>query len=174
MQFGFKQNNSTQDAVLNLTSKVYEALNDNKVCLCVFLDLAKAFDTVSHSNLLQTLEKIGIRNNCLELFRSYLSERQQIVRVAGQASGQRDVTYGVPQGTILGPVLFNLYINGLFSLRSAGHITGFADDTAITYEADNWYELKLKAETDLKLIKIWFDNKLLTINFKKNILPTTV
>lgn len=166
-QFGFKKNVSTQDALLALTSKIYSALDESKPCLCVFLDLSKAFDTVSHELLLQTLEDIGLREVTLKLFKSYISNRPQRVRINNELSESMIIKYGVPQGTVLGPILFSIYIDGLFSLRSRGEIVGFADDTAIFYKADSWTDLRILAEDDLSLIKNWFDNRLLTINFNK-------
>lgn len=166
-QFGFKENVSAQDAILELTTKIYSALDKNKPCLCAFIDLSKAFDTVSHDLLLQTLEDIGIRDKCLDLFASYLNNRIQCARVNGVLSESLVIEYGVPQGTVLGPLLFSIYVNGLFLTESRGDIITFADDTAIFYKANSWEELKSIAETDISNIKKWFDNKLLTINFEK-------
>lgn len=166
-QFGFMEGKSTQDAISELTKKIYQSLDNNKPSLCVFLDLAKAFDTVSHKHLLECLADIGVRDVVLKLFDSYLSERKQCVCIEGIQSGFRTVNCGVPQGTVLGPVLFLIYLNNLFAIESKGHIISFADDTAIYYEAENWPELKHKVEEDLPKILEWFKFKLLTLNVDK-------
>lgn len=168
-QFGFTEGKSTQDAIAELTKKIYHSLDKSKPSLCVFIDLAKAFDTVSHKHLLECLEDIGVRDVELKLFNSYLSDRTQSVHIAGTQSGFRTVSCGVPQGTVLGPILFLIYLNNLFAVESVGHIISFADDTAIYYEAETWSELKLKVERDLPKLLEWFNFKLLTLNVEKTL-----
>lgn len=167
MQFGFRENKSTQDAITALTSKIYNAMDHSKPAICVFVDLAKAFDTVSHKLLLEKLEKLGIRGNTLQLFRNYLTNRKQMVMIDDIMSNEKTVIYGVPQGTVLGPVLFTIYINDLLTLSTESNIISYADDTAIFFEGDNWQELRQVASTDLKKIKKWFDKNLLTLNWDK-------
>lgn len=167
MQYGFREGKSTQDAILALTSKVYTALDESIPSLAVFIDLAKAFDTVSHAILVETLEQIGIRNCALDLFTSYISDRYQCVKIKNTLSDLEKIEYGVPQGTVLGPILFIIYLNGLFSTQSSGTIITYADDTAIYYSADSWPNLKSMVERDMGNIKDWFDHNLLTINFSK-------
>lgn len=116
---------------------------------------------------MDTLEEAGIRDTSLKLFESYLTNRQQVTRVNGVYSDLESISYGIPQGTVLGPILFNLYINGLFSIESSGEVLGFADDTSIFYKANSWLELKQKVEQDLPNLKNWFDSKLLTLNVDK-------
>lgn len=166
-QFGFQKNKSAQDAIAELTGGVYASLDAGKCSACVFIDLAKAFDTVSHPLLLQSLEEIGVRGTPLKLFRSYLKDREQMVKVNGVLSDVRMIKYGVPQGTVLGPLLFILYVNNLFNLSTRGRIISFADDTAIYFEADSWEELRRDISSDMELIGRWFNSRLLTINWEK-------
>lgn len=169
LQFGFREGRSTEDAISMITGAVYESLEQSESALCVFLDLAKAFDTVSHMQLLGALEDMGVRGTALRLFASYLSGRGQHVRMGSSISSKRIVRYGVPQGTILGPILFSIYLNSLFSLNCRGKIISFADDTAIIYKADSWNGVKEVAEDDLSDVINWFDHKLLTINLNKTV-----
>lgn len=166
-QYGFQSNKSTEDAMANLISKIYEALDESVPVLCVFVDLSKAFDTVSHRDLLSTIEQVGFRGKTLELFKSYLENRKQIVVLGGEQSAERLVTCGVPQGTVLGPLLFCIYINELFNLPSCGSITSFADDTAVVYTGSSWDSLIREAQEDLRLILDFFREKLLTVNYEK-------
>lgn len=167
-QYGFKEGVSTQDAIIDLTTNIYLALDGGNPCLCTFIDLSKAFDTVSHDLLLQTLEGIGFRGTSLNFFKSYLANRPQSVRVNNELSESLNIEYGVPQGTVLGPLLFSIYVNEMFTLQNSGKIISFADDTAIFHKADTWSELKNIVETDLSTLKNWFDYKLLTLNFEKS------
>lgn len=96
-----------------------------------------------------------------------MANRQQIVYVNDTYSYPRTIKFGVPQGTVLGPLLFILYINSIFDLPTSGQIFSYADDTAVFYKATSWNFLKNKVEKDLKLFKNWFDSKLLTINILK-------
>lgn len=166
-QFGFRDGRSTEDAIAYLTSKIGKTIDEKYPTLCIFVDLAKAFDTVSHIQLLRVLEGVGLRGTPYELLKSYLDNRQQCARVNETISGTRCVKYGVPQGTVLGPTLFNIYLNDLFKLDVVGDIVSFADDTAIIYKAPNWETLKSVAENDFKKIMKWFRSRLLTINIKK-------
>lgn len=166
-QFGFRENTSTQDAIAYLTSMIYDSLDKSKPSLCIFVDLAKAFDTVCHKKLLEKLKNYGFRGKAFELMKSYLSERTQYVSIDGIKSERREISYGVPQGTVLGPILFILYINNLFTLNTTGQILSFADDTVIFYSEDNWENLKTMAEKDFNRIKQWFDKNTLTMNIDK-------
>lgn len=171
-QFGFRTGKSTQDATLTLANEIYTALDEGEKSLCVFIDLAKAFDTVSHKILFKRLDDIGIRGNVLRLFESYLTGRKQCVKINNCISEFEKIEYGVPQGTVLGPILFLIYVNELFSVQSSGKIISYADDTAIFYKSNSWEELKAKVERDLIKLSAWFNNMLLTINYKKtNYLP---
>lgn len=168
-QFGFREGKSTENAITLLTKKIYKALDNSKPSLCLFLDLAKAFDTISHTLLLTSLEEVGIRGTALTLICSYLTNRKQCVEIDGTRSGFLKIEYGVPQGTILGPILFILYLNNLFEINSEGTVISFADDTAIFYESDTWNNLREKVQNDFINIKQWFDYKLLSLNFDKTV-----
>lgn len=167
-QFGFRQGLSTEDAVTALTSLVTENVDKKLKCLTVFLDLRKAFDTVSVPILIRKLENIGIRENSLSLLTSYLSYRKQRVKIGQYVSGDTDITYGVPQGSVLGPTLFLIYINDLcnMSLRH-GQIFSYADDTAIVFDGKTWVDLHETTEMGLAKVGKWLSNNLLTLNTSK-------
>lgn len=166
-QYGFQKNISTVDAIYQLTSDVNDNLHNKKKCLTVFLDLRKAFDTVNHQRMLDKLENIGIRGLPLALFRSYLSSRTQNIKLNKHVSEKMQVTIGVPQGTVLAPTLFLIYINDLCNLDINGKLTAFADDQAITFCGRSWEEAKNLAETGMEVIKNWLDNNYLSLNISK-------
>ena len=110
-QYGFLKNKGTKDALNYVTHNIYSNLDKNNVVIAAFLDLSKAFDTICHKSLLYKLYNCGIRGPVLSLIQSYLSGRKQSVRFLNGNSSKRDIISGVPQGTILGPLFFILYIN---------------------------------------------------------------
>lgn len=166
-QYGFREGRSTEDAILKLTSHLYKALDSKTPALCIFVDLSKAFDTVSHKKLLEKIKCYGLRGKVYNILKSYLSNREQYVEIDGTLSSSRTITYGVPQGTVLGPLLFTIYINSLLHIDTAGTILSFADDTAILYTEKTWELLKTKTESDFKKIQQWFQYNKLTLNCDK-------
>lgn len=167
-QFGFRRNRSATDAVHDLTTHIARNLDSGNKCVGVFLDFKKAFDTVSIPILLQRLESLGIRGTQLELFTSYLSERKQCVVIDGHPSSYLPIEYGVPQGSILGPTLFLVYINGLCSLNLPEcKIISYADDTALLFTADNWKLAFDHAQAGLNCVTEWLRLNLLTLNIQK-------
>ena len=131
LQFGFRMLHSTQHAIADITEDIRSAIDDNMFALGIFIDLQKAFDTVDHEILLSKLNHYGIRGVANDWFRSYLSNRQQFVRIDDAVSDTSYINIGVPQGSVLGPLLFLLYINDLhFSIRHS-KTRYFADDTCL-------------------------------------------
>jgi hypothetical protein len=167
LQFGFQKGKSTQDALATLTKMIYNALDNGNPSFAVFIDVAKAFDTVDHDLLLEKLYRIGIRGTPHNILKSYLEEREQQVKIGQYISDKQKVRFGVPQGTILGPILFIIYVNDLFQLKCRGNIIAYADDTAIFYEHNSWEELLNFATKDLILIFKWFRSNILTLNVEK-------
>lgn len=166
-QYGFREKTSTSDAIACLTEKIYECLDNSTPSLCVFIDLEKAFDTISHKKILKKLENFGVRGLCHELVKSYLNKRTQVVKIGNHTSEARDVLYGLPQGTVLAPILFIMYLNDIFNINIRGDIVSFADDTAIFFKGKSWEEVKRISELDLKMIKDWFDENILTLSISK-------
>ena len=109
-QFGFRQNHSTEHALIHFVDFVTKALEDDQHSVGVYLDTKKAFDSVNHSLLLKKLIKYGIRGKCAELIEDYLKGRTQKVKIGNSLSTPKDITCGIPQGSVLGPLLF-MYIN---------------------------------------------------------------
>lgn len=167
-QFGFRNNRSTEDAVTSLVDHIVSELDNGKKCVGIFLDLAKAFDTVSRVILLKKLEIIGIRGVALDWFHSYLTDRQQRVILQNHTSKFKTIKFGVPQGSVLGPTLFLLYINNLCLLDiPQANVFAFADDTALVFSAKTWDAAYAAASYGISLVGDWLSHNLLTLNADK-------
>ena len=150
-QFGFRTGSSTSHALISITETTKKTIGKNKFGCGIFIDLRKAFDTVNHEILLQKPEQYGIRDIALTWFKSYLTERKQYVHLDGINSDIKHITCGVPQGSVLGPLLFLLDINGLPNISKKLKFY-IADDTNIYYESD---DLEKIMNTELEKLHLW-------------------
>ena len=165
-QYGFKKNCSTNEAVLDICNKLLDNMDKKLITCSIFLNLRKAYDTINHTILIKKLEKYGIRGLPLQLLASYLTDRQQYTIVNQYKSQSRDVICGIPQGSTLGPLLFNIYINDL-PLASNSTIHLFADDTNLTLSHSNVSTLQQNINDALVNVTNWLKVNKLSINFNK-------
>ena len=167
-QFGFRNNHSPELALLYLVDKISNALDNGECVLGLFLDFSKAFDTVNHDILLTKLEYLGIRGIPLEWFKSYLADRRQYVIYNGIKSSCKTITCGVPQGSILGPLLFLLYINDLANVSDVIFSLFFADDSNMFLSGKNPDDLIKLMNTVITKVIEWLRINKLSLNLKKN------
>ena len=160
-QHGFRKKKSTISAIVSLLDAIYKNINNNNNSYIIYLDLKKAFDTISHEKMIKKLEALGLDGLTLGWFNSYLLDRSQCVKLNNMISDTLPITYGVPQGSILGPILFSIYINDIADIVNCG-IVLYADDTVIFHHDKN------TLQNNLRIISDWCNDNLLTINVKKS------
>jgi len=148
--------------------RIQKSIDSNKYVLGLFLDLRRAFEMVDHKVLLYKLECAGVRGIRMEWFQNYLKDRTQYVNCNEVARDILGVTSGVPQGSVLGPYLFLIYINDLTLLPLSGEITLFADDTSLLYHGSSLEEIQGRVQHDLDLIRGWLSKNKLSLNFDKS------
>lgn len=166
-QFGFQQGLSTYMALLEMQSNIVEAMDNGRFSLGIFFDLSKAFDTVNHGILLKKLENFGIRGFTQLWFTDYLSNRTQFVYFKGSNSQTTKITCGVPQGSILGPLLFLLFINDISMTSLVFKFILFADDTNVFLSNASLDVLFETANAELISIATWFNVNSLSLNLDK-------
>ena len=166
-QFGFRPNHSTYMAIIQLVDKITNAVERNETTIGFFLDLSKAFDTIDHDILLYKLEHYGFRGIVLEWFKNYLSNRKQYVSYNSCDSELKDIVCGVPQGSILGPLLFILYVNDITNTSDMLEFILFADDTTILYSHPNIENQINRINEELKEVSNWFKANKLSVNASK-------
>ena len=167
LQFGFRSKHSTLHALISMTESIKKTIDDGVYGCGVFIDLQKAFDTVNHSILLKKLEHYGVRGTALSWFSSYLSERKQYVSLNGHTSNHLKILCGVPQGSVLGPLLFLIYINDIPNVSKLISFYLFADDTNIYYKSHDLVHLQKIMNRELKKVKKWLDSNRLSLNIGK-------
>ena len=167
-QYGFQKGKSTVHAVLDLINNITESLDKGLITAVVFLDFAKAFDTVNLDILLEKLHHYGFRGIALNWFKSFLMNRQQVVSINGNIFSNLLVHSGVPQGSVLGPVLFLLYINDIPNSVNILKPFLFADDTSLYYSSSNIKDLEITINNDLEQIQEWLLCNKLSLNIKKS------
>ena len=168
-QYGFRAKHNTSHPVLHFTDNIYNALNQNPpaITLSIFSDLKKAFDTVDHEILLKKMEHYGVKGASNVWFYNYLSEREQFVCLDGAKSEKQKIICGVPQGSVLGPLLFLIFINDLPNATEFLTLL-FADDTTFQYSGVDLDTLFEKCNIELEKASKWFKANKLTLNVKKN------
>ena len=166
-QFGFRKGCSTAHSLIEITEKIKESIDSGKFGCGIFIDLKKAFDTVNHDILLRKLEHYGVRGPILKWFESYLTGRKQYVFYNGATSEIKNITCGVPQGSVLGPLLFLIYINDLPNISKKLTFFLFADDTNIYYESKNLKEIEKTVNEELKKLSLWLNINRLALNVAK-------
>ena len=166
-QYGFRKDRSTEHAIIELTDKISKAIDEGKYTIGIFLDLSKAFDTVNHEILLKKLEHYGIRGNCLKWFENYLHERTQILKFRDHKSSKMTISSGVPQCSILGPLLFLLYINDIENCSEIISFVMYADDTNAFYSDKCLKSLMHVMQKEMNEVTKWLNANKLSINTKK-------
>ena len=163
-QFGFQPKHSTEQPVLDLKEHILENCSKKMISCILFLDLKKAFDSVSHEILLKKLEYYGVRGVALDLYRSYLSNRRQCTRIGEELSVLDLIEWGVPQGSVLGPLLFLIFINDI-PLASELLTWLFADDTVLVESASNLELLQSKMNTQVNKVQNWLLANKLSVHY---------
>ena len=166
-QFGFRNKHSTSHAITKLITDIVQSNEKKETTLSVFLDLSKAFDTIDHTILLNKLNFYGIRGHALEWFKSYLTDRTQFVTFNDKQSNYMDITCGVPQGSVLGPLLFIIYTNDLPDCLSHCETILFADDTTIYESSTDVKYLYTNMNKNLENLSDWFKSNKLSLNISK-------
>ena len=166
-QFGFRKSLSTSQTLLNISQLIMDSLDKGMYGCGVFIDLQKAFDTVDHKILLEKLYHYGIRGNAHDLLKSYLHNRQQFVSINGFESEKTFVKHGVPQGSVLGPLLFLIYINNLHLAIKYSQVHHFADDTNLLHFNNSLKNLSKKVNLDLKFLYSWLVANKISLNAGK-------
>ena len=166
-QYGFRAGRSCEHALLKAQSILLNSLNKNQISLLLLIDFSKAFDMVEHSILISKLGHYGIRGNALNWLRSYLENREQFVSVNGKDSSRKRITYGVPQGSILGPLLFVIYINDIPEIFKLAKFILYADDANIIVTGNSMAEIHEKISELSNILLKWVDCNGLALNLKK-------
>ena len=167
LQFGFRRKHSTNHALIEITELIRSALDSKRYACGIFIDLQKAFDTVNHDILVKKLAYYGIRGVGNTWFQSYLTERSQYVSILGYNSEKNSVKHGVPQGSVLGPLLFLLYINDLHKAVSNCNVFHFADDTNLLNISDSPKQMQKQINYDLKMVYQWLLANKISLNNSK-------
>ena len=167
-QFGFRKKHSTSLALIDIIDNILEDLESGNYVAGLFIDFSKAFDTVNHEILADKLHHYGIRGHALDWFRSYLCDRNQFTVVNGKSSNLKSIKCGVPQGSVLGPLLFLIYTNDIANCTKQTNKTRlFADDTGMFLSRDNPTSLRYSLKTILSDLQLWCHRNKLTINLIK-------
>ena len=166
-QYGFRKDHSTSLAIIDLYDKISTAFDQGEFAIGLFLDLSKAFDTVDHAILFDKLEYYGIRGLALDWIKNYFSNRTQYVEFNGKSSVRSKISCGVPQGSILGPLFFLIYINDINNVSAALNLILFADDTSVFMSHKDLDYLAHTLNLELNKLSIWFKANKLSLNLKK-------
>lgn len=166
-QFGFRPKSGTENAAIELSNMIMRAIDENKIATGVFMDLKKAFDIVDHDLLLEVLEKYGIRGAALEIFRNYLKDREQIVKIDNIRSNAASIKTGVVQGSCLGPLLYLIFINAIGSLKIFGKLFLFADDAVLVNIHEKTSSINDTIRLDMTPILEFFTHRKMIINSSK-------
>jgi hypothetical protein len=162
-QFGFRKNHSTSQPLTHFLNDIAKALIKKKHTIAIFCDLRKAFDCCNHSILIRKLEKYGFTNSALQWYKSYLTDRKQFVNINDTCSSLLDINIGVPQGSILGPLLFLLYVNDLPNCTKLCSLL-FADDTTVWAGDNNVEDLMTLANNEFRNLVTYFRANKLAIH----------
>ena len=165
-QFGFLKNKSTVDAIIRFTDECYDVMNDNKSLISIYLDFSKAFDTIDHDLLCKKLHAYGIRGFANNWFISYLSCRKQFVQIDSNKSTCLELISGVPQGSVLGPLLFIIYINDMHKCTDL-KLIHFADDSTAYIAGRDILTLTNSINSELVKIDKWVSANKLSLNAEK-------
>ena len=167
-QSGFRSNHSCQTALIKILDDWYSAIDNKKFVGTLFLDLSKAFDLVDHKILVSKLHYFNIDDSAISWFSSYLDNRQQFVRLHGASSESSSIISGVPQGSVLGPLLFLLYINDLPNFIKSSVTDIFADDTSLSTFNTSLDVVKTALADDLINVDVWCRSNLMVLNSSKS------
>lgn len=167
-QYGFQKGKSTESALLDTKEEILKNMENRTYTIGLFIDLKKAFDTVKHEILISKLHDYGVRGVAAKLIKGYLTERKQYVRVGNIVSPMKTVKSGVPQGSILGPLLFITYINDLCDIPRSPKLIIYADDTNIFFTGRILMHLEDEVNDYLLKLENWLHQNQLMLNISKS------